>query len=157
MGSEMCIRDSLRSTASLRGIMPLRAIGNSCAMSWSASARWRRKKKIAAASWMKIRGGSPRPLLYRKEQPSPMNSYEYLLKTAEGAPPAGTPPAAAPPPAPAGLPAPLRRDPHYDDIVEWDTPGGHTIRHLYDPKRLAERGEELKAVSYTHLRAPRDS
>jgi len=74
-----------------------------------------------------------------------MNSYEYLLKTAEGAPPAGTPPAAAPPPAPAGLPAPLRRDPHYDDIVEWDTPGGHTIRHLYDPKRLAERGEELKA------------
>lgn len=72
-----------------------------------------------------------------------MNSYEYLLKTAEGAPSAGTPPAADP--RSAVLPAPLRRDPDYDDVVAWDTPGGHTVRHLYDPKRLAERGEELKA------------
>lgn len=72
-----------------------------------------------------------------------MNSYEYLLKTAEGAPAAAPESVASTPPT--GLPAPLRRDPNYDDIVEWDTPGGHTIRHLYDPKRLAERGEELKA------------
>jgi len=72
-----------------------------------------------------------------------MNSYEYLLKTAEVNATAGSPASAAV--APTGLPSPLRRDPDYDDVVTWDTPGGHTVRHLYDPKRLAERGEDLKA------------
>lgn len=53
-----------------------------------------------------------------------MNSYEYLLKT-------------------AALPAPLRQDPDLDDVVTWDTPGGHTVRHIYDAKRLAARRADL--------------
>lgn len=72
-----------------------------------------------------------------------MNSYEYLLKTADESPLSGAP--VPPAPAPGGLPAPLRRDPDYDDVVAWNTPAGHTVRHLYDPKRLAEHGGDLKA------------
>lgn len=53
-----------------------------------------------------------------------MNSYEYLLKE-------------------ASLPSPLRPDPDLDDVVTWDTPAGHTVRHIYDAKRLAARRADL--------------